>query len=124
MNDYQATMRDHLTHQKARAVDTAGSCRYRATGVGGKLMCAVGCLIPDAQYYESFEDKLLSDVLNIVGIPKSNYWTLLCWQAYHDRRARFSNAQFCYEEWLDGDESQSPAAFYEFMQAHPELRCI
>lgn len=48
----------------ARAAD-GNTCQYR-TAAG--LKCAVGCLIPDAEYDPCFEDCLLEDV--IIAVPR------------------------------------------------------
>lgn len=59
-------VRNHLLSQGERSVDiyyyedseeVEGMCRYRLKAGDKTLMCAVGCLIPDDQYQESFEDR-------------------------------------------------------------------
>ena len=43
---------EHLLRQDERCVDEQGDCAYR--GEKG-LKCAIGCLIPDSEYIETFE---------------------------------------------------------------------
>jgi hypothetical protein len=49
----------HLLTQNAKSQSFFGDCRYR--GPNG-LKCAIGCLIPDDQYSESFEHSALTTV--------------------------------------------------------------
>lgn len=56
----------HMLTQRKRATDTGpgweSPCRYR-TDSG--LMCAVGCLVPDAVYDHSMEGQILPGVIDL-----------------------------------------------------------
>lgn len=62
----------HLLQQKARCVDRNGNCMYR--GPKG-LKCAAGCLIPDEEYTERFENRAVSAPDTQVGIWFRNRYT-------------------------------------------------
>lgn len=76
--------------------DDAGQCMYRTTD---NRRCAVGCLIPDALYDESFENPSCNDapsVLQAIG-----------WGA--DKALR----DFCYEAQTAHDGSSDVGAFLD-----------
>jgi hypothetical protein len=58
------TVARHLLTQNARAEDEGGDCLYR-TPEG--LMCAAGCLIPDAAYSRDIEKKNVTPTLFTAG---------------------------------------------------------
>jgi hypothetical protein len=50
----------HLRQQNAQSVEPSGDCVYRNPD---GLSCAVGCLIPDSEYLEGFEDNNVRSLL-------------------------------------------------------------
>lgn len=62
MDEVITRVAKHLAQQKERAIGGNG-CMYRTPG--GK-MCAVGCLIPDELYSESFDAGLSTSVTSIL----------------------------------------------------------
>lgn len=125
MTDFNATIRDHLTKQKARAVLPNGqSCVYRDED-GNK--CAIGCLIPDELYTPEVEGMTVSNARSCYiddtpraalirsVVPKQYHEAGIKWQRYHDTTtsAGFSGFEYSYSKWLEGDEAHSPAAFHD-----------
>ena len=76
----------HLLKQNAKAAtgsDGYLTCLYRAPE--GK-QCAVGCLIPDDQYYELLEDMNLHDVIpEVDALQGVSYGLLTDMQNMHDQ---------------------------------------
>jgi hypothetical protein len=106
--ELSARVRDHLTKQRARSVDSGGGCAYR--GDGG-MMCAVGCLIPDDKYHKNMEDEMshspmMRGVLEAEHGGYVNHQMLREWQKYHDGER--------YTGWL-AEADMSPAEFHEQM---------
>lgn len=119
------TIRDHLIKQRARAMtrklcwapeNPALFCQYR--GDNG-TMCAVGCLIPDSQYDESFEGEPINGTNNAQDLrrllnklyPGVDMSMLVSWQRYHDGTD--------YQSWVDGEEgSTSPTGQHDRILAH------
>lgn len=127
MTDYSAIIRDHLIQQHAQSLDSKGNCAYR-TKSGNK--CAIGCLIPDTTYIENLEgvglrnfaysnnprnsaSTLAQNQLIAILPPDLNIHLAARWQMYHD----YSWENFSYTNWLNGDESQSPTAFHNWLEA-------
>ena len=111
----------HLIQQKARSVKTIDSsdtrCQYR--GENG-LMCAVGCLIAEEHYRPAMEsigvahlqyqlDPRLPEDISVKELAR--------WQQYHDGSTytNFNGPMFCYQAWIDGDESQHPTLFKQHL---------
>lgn len=134
MENFNETIRDHLTKQKARASDRS-QCVYRGDK-GNK--CAIGCLIPDDKYFVDVEgltvaraydlhrrghdgaspETLKRMTLLLETVPPEHFSAAVMWQDYHDTATRTGdNVLFSYAAWIDGDEAQSPAAFHDAMIA-------
>ena len=131
MTDYSAIIRDHLTQQRFKAQTDGGTCQYRY----GTNKCAVGCLIPDDKYTDEFEGLTLYGA-RLYGVGSVRGAALLAslppdldldlaekWQQYHDGMTQIignrllpRDGRFCYSQWLEGDQSQSPAEFYEALK--------
>ena len=74
----------HLLTQRARSMDSAGmACAYR--GANG-LKCAIGCLIPDARYRPSFEERTVGEpeILAAAGLTASQERLAEALQRVHD----------------------------------------
>lgn len=111
------TIRDHLTKQKAKAgvprpegENPPIHCLYRAPNGN---TCAVGCLIPESQYSESFEGEPIDGNTNAQDLrkllfdlyPGVDLGMLRSWQLYHDGTS--------YTAWCEGvANARSPADFH------------
>lgn len=63
---------DHLLSQMQQARNDSNRCCYRAkTLKGDTLMCAVGCLIDDANYSPKLEDRPMSSAVVWRAVAKS-----------------------------------------------------
>lgn len=113
----------HLTQQKSRAATPGGSCQYRTED---GLMCAVGCLIADADYnadmMESKGVEMMLDANPGVLPTDISVQELAAWQNYHDHRhygyeegVIHPSVEFDYRAWINGDEAHSPTKFKEYM---------
>ena len=67
------TAKAHLLAQGKKAVDDDGCCAYRTRD---GLKCAIGCLIPDAEYLPAMENKTIKsfpnfglEVSSLAGLP-------------------------------------------------------
>lgn len=111
------TVRDHLIKQRAKSQSEHGSCKYRNDA---GLMCAVGCLINDDEYFTDLEGKMSDDPLVIGALKRSGVLvdedsnTLFrAWQSYHDSFYTssdvLSTTTYSYTDWiLSGNEANSP----------------
>ena len=120
----------HLIQQKARAVQPGelldGStlsdrCQYR-TDSG--MMCAAGCLIPDAKYDPSMEGLTVNGVQR--GFPDIfpndiSERELSEWQNYHDNYTMLRKTSFSYKQWINGDEDHHPSKFKQAIVDYIEL---
>lgn len=75
----------HLREQGEQAVDSDGTCKYRA----GKLKCAAGCLILDEHYTVGLERKsalhvVVEEALSASGVPESAMRLISELQDCHD----------------------------------------
>ncbi len=59
----------HLLTQNQKSIRGDGQCVYRS----GNLKCAVGCLIPDDQYQESFDEGKGISIVRLFGTIESPY---------------------------------------------------
>jgi hypothetical protein len=130
MTDHSATIRDHLTRQRAQAVTACGTCCYRF----GTLKCAIGCLIHDEKYDPEFEGLVVFPLdahpdhkprleqLHATLPADLNHEEAQWWQRYHDGCAQLgetAETAFSYVRWCDNDlPAQSPAAFYEALRVY------
>lgn len=107
---------EHLRRQgkESKSTDHSGDqlCAYR--GDGG-TMCAVGCLIPDDEYRESYEGHGIHVLLSDYIPHNSLYERLLphedmlgCLQHFHDDKLSYEDGAFskATEEYLTGLRNQ------------------
>ncbi len=75
----------HLRAQNAKSIQDNHYCLYR--GPDG-MKCAVGCLIPDSEYSEDFENRSISELKQMDILPDSlkntSYPLLQQMQEVHD----------------------------------------
>lgn len=64
-------VKDHLLTQNRKSLNSSGDCAYR--GLNG-AMCAVGCLIPDDEYYPDLEGRSVLS-LRLQNVPSINKLT-------------------------------------------------
>lgn len=111
----------HLIRQKARAATPGGQCRYRTED---GLMCAVGCLITDADYneitMESRSVSLMAEYNPGVLPTDISISEMYAWQIYHDHsylgyEQGKKSVELSYRAWIEGNEEHSPTKFKEYM---------
>ncbi len=71
----------HLRQQGERSLDDAGDCAYR--GCAG-MMCAAGCLIPDADYTPEMENKTVPHLGYFQGLAPEVRTLVTRLQRIHD----------------------------------------
>jgi hypothetical protein len=70
------TVCSHLLTQKQRSVGADNHCKYRTVSDDGcALMCAVGCLIKDSEYYKALERNISKSDRVLVALYNSNVLT-------------------------------------------------
>jgi len=123
-------IRDHLTNQKARSMNSIQQCMYREGG----NMCAVGCLITDEVYSPELERKAMTreEIVAAVGLSlkmklsAETIELLKAWQNYHDNGySKYVDHELTfyagYERWIEEgaepDHTQSPAAMHEHLKS-------
>lgn len=72
-----------------RALDEGGECMYRAPN---GLSCAVGCLIPDEEYYPRIEGLLADELINLNCLNKLNLYMLERLQFVHDEELNWTGS--------------------------------
>ena len=83
MNNQEAftTSARHLLKQDRKSLDHRQGCAYRA----GKLKCAIGCLIPDDQYFKNLEGKSVAHIYyQIPALEGLDSDLLIALQKVHD----------------------------------------
>lgn len=96
LREAQETIKDHLLEQGKRAWNSLeASCMYRAPG---GLKCAVGCLIDDKYFHESWNWKavtstLVRRALKLSGWPTDDDALRVYgkWQFRHDLRSNWDD---------------------------------